>query len=132
MAKIVSALLCDEVRREDNGKFIAMGIYRASVQFLKVPANKGFTALVQIRDLEQAGNYSLGFKVLVGGKKVQEIAGTLSNTEPSIELLSIPINVIEFTGETDLKMYAKVDKQRWRAILEMPIRIKPSDPNSTA
>ena len=132
MAKIVSALLCDEVREESNGKYIAIGIYRGEVQFLKIPAKKGFTVLAQVRELEKAGEYSLGFKVLVGGKKMQENAGMLSNTSPSMEWLPIPIVPIEFTEETDLKIYAKVDEQRWRSIFEIPIRIKPSDPNPTA
>lgn len=132
MAKIVSALLCDEVRQESNGKFIAIGIYRGAVQFLKLPAKKGFTVLAQARELEKAGEYSISFKVLVGGKKIQENAGILSNTVPSMEWLPIPIDPIEFTEETDLKIYAKIDEQRWRSIFEIPIRVKPSDPNPTA
>ena len=104
MVKIASALLCDEVRQEDNGKFIAIGIYRGSVQFSKFPTGKGFTALFQIKDMKLAENYSLGFKVLVGGKKIQEIAGTLTNTSPGIEWLPVQINAVEFTEETNLKI----------------------------
>ena len=132
MVKIASALLCDEVRQEDNGKFIAIGIYRGSVQFSKFPTGKGFTALFQIKDMKPAENYSLGFKVLVGGKKIQEIAGTLTNTAPGIEWLPVQINAVEFTEETNLKIYAKVDEQRWKTILEIPIVIKSANPNPTA
>ena len=132
MVKIASALLCDEVRQEDNGKFIAIGIYRGSVQFSKFPTGKGFTALFQIKDMKPAENYSLGFKVLVGGKKIQEIAGTLTNTSPGIEWLPVQINAVEFTEETNLKIYAKVDEQRWKTILEIPIVIKSANPNPTA
>ena len=132
MVKIASALLCDEVRQEDNGKFIAIGIYRGSVQFSKFPTGKGFTVLFQIKDMKPAENYSLGFKVLVGGKKIQEIAGTLTNTSPGIEWLPVQINAVEFTEETNLKIYAKVDEQRWKTILEIPIVIKSANPNPTA
>ena len=47
--KIEYAIVCDDVRREDNGKFIIIGAYGSDIRVSSIPANLRFSLLVAVR-----------------------------------------------------------------------------------
>lgn len=51
MAPRFSAILCDDVRREDTGKFIVVGAYLGNLGAFEFPVEDDFYCLVRVDDL---------------------------------------------------------------------------------
>lgn len=119
------AILCDEVRREDNGKLFALGIYSSVVEFFNFPAQKGFCFLAAL-DSGEAGEYALVFQMLVDGVVSGEGKGTIEVINPGLDLFPVPFPPINIPGPSVIKFRVKINRGRWTTLLEKPIRLRAS------
>ena len=87
--KILSALICDDVRREDNGKEILIGVYSGSIAIPTIPANITLTAWInmeihgpcefdfEIRVLDPSDRQVVHGKLHVASSEVHDFTSTV-------------------------------------------------------
>jgi hypothetical protein len=93
--EFTTAMLCDMVRQEMNGKFIAIGIYSSSVIFAGFPAIGQFQVFAKSR-ISQPGKHSLHVRTLVSGEEDQHVEAEMEVEKPSNEWLVLPLQPIQF------------------------------------
>ena len=66
-----SLTLCEEIRREDNGKLLFVGVYTDNVLAYKFPANLGFSFFVSAETNQEESNIEIDISIqpINGGKK---------------------------------------------------------------
>ena len=119
-AKVVCAILCDDVRKEENGKDIILGVYSGNVLIEKFPADLKFCLW-------------LGYFVDGSGELAQEVR-VIDPSGRSLVEGKIKLNIAENRGESASlalrNMPLHIEKQglykfqwrkknsRWKTILE--------------
>ena len=92
---INSAILCDLIRIENNGKFIAIGIYSSSVVFTSFPVIAQFSLLTQVR-ADSIGVQKIEFRVMVSGEENQRLIGDFEAAKVSDEWIPVQLQPIQF------------------------------------
>lgn len=124
--KIRFAALCDDSRREDNGKMIFIGMYSQSIIARALPLMAPFClALWMQAEHDEQGH--LEFRILFGDEQ-EEIASGRGNIavgagETVTGIKPIPINV---EREGLLRVQLKFGAGEWRNAVSLPLKLRPS------
>ncbi|MEP7173717.1 MAG: hypothetical protein ABI705_09545 [Aestuariivirga sp.] len=124
--KIESAFLCDDVRREGNGKLIFIGVYAQDIILPAFPITLGFHVVLLI-DIDRAGLHAMEVEVLIDDKS--KLKGSIQITQISggFSFIHFPIPQLTITGESKLNVRVKDSKGKWNKVLK--IDIKQGNPN---
>jgi hypothetical protein len=76
-------LLCDDVRREDNGKFIILGLYTPDIVVPAVPFAVPSLCLFTVFDADESGQHGFSFKLKLGETIVAGGSGKLTGVSGS-------------------------------------------------
>lgn len=129
--KILSALICDDVRREDNGKEILIGVYSGSILIPTIPANIMLTAWI---NMEVHGPCEFDFEIRVLDPSDRQIAHgkvhVASSEAHDLSSMALPRFPINAEKEGWLKIQSRKNGGRWRNIIKRRITIAPKQ-NST-
>ena len=110
--QVKTALVCDDYRREDNGKDILIGIYNREAIFVSWPA--GLPKLVFYTVVEGNDLASKEFILRVvddEGKQRVEIKGTLPETAKSFQVMNFQILGVGFKTETRLDFLFGINRE---------------------
>ena len=116
---ITSALLCDQIRREDNGKLIAIGVYSGGVILPTMPGTIGFATLVRMEP-ESLGTHEVTIRATLSGATVAEQQGEVSIVHTRAEWTPIPLPPINITEPGQLRIEQKFGK-KWTPFLIVEI-----------
>jgi hypothetical protein len=122
-----NALLCDDVRREDNGKDILIGVYTGKVLVSKMPANL-VVALWIVTKTKGAGSFEREVRVVGPDKKTiaegrfRAVIVKEDEGYASFALSKVPLNMNR-TGE--IKFQWKKPMGRWVTLLTKEVEINP-------
>jgi hypothetical protein len=121
------ALICDDVRREDNNKLILIGVYANNVVLQDFPATIRLRLVTRIHPKQR--EFALSFRVKVNDEPVLIFKGRLTSpamdadTSPSPEFL-VPIEGIG-TIKVDVSDaefdVAEADEAPWTQIFSIPV-----------
>jgi hypothetical protein len=91
--KVLAALVCDDVRREDNGKEIIIGLYSADIRLPGFPANMRLVFWMQVL-VETTEQAKFQFRVM-GPNEAQLVTAdvVLESSPPAGTVGSIPLVV---------------------------------------
>ena len=117
--KIHFGLVCDEVRREDNGKLIVIGAYGSSLIPSAVPANLLLSVLVSLE--AAAGPAALDFQVLHGDKVIAKGTGTFQFESAGQTLFAIPKIGLREVGEGLLRFELRQAGDKWQPLCSIPV-----------
>lgn len=132
--KPVSVLFCDEVRREDNGKHILIGVYQASILVTRFPATLALAMHVSF-EAQQLGDISLELELRgpLGASGIE--FGININEEtifPRLAGFTLPRLPVEVPEPTDLTVALKQPGQDWEIIGAISVRLRETDSTSPA
>ena len=124
--KIATAIICEDVRIEENGKHIIIGVYPSDIVVPETPAHVTVVLWLQLDDVGTHGK-NFEFRGLVSGKEVVRGGFTVS-TSGGGERATIPLGkfplIIEEEG--DLRFDVRfADGGRWRNAIAMPVKVRP-------
>jgi len=129
--KLDYAVLCDEIRKESNGKLFLIGVYTGDILVSDFPAQLALSALLHGFAYEKGEylfeiRYRLAFadseKTVVQAKgKIQ--AQRSAPSEVSIPALRVPIEIVE---PARLDLAYRLSGGRWKTILSKTIRLNPA------
>ncbi|QLQ18648.1 MAG: hypothetical protein HZT43_08235 [Exiguobacterium profundum] len=87
------ALFCDDVRHEQNGKLIVIGMYTGTIQFDKFPAQSQFWMLAHFR-ADSVGDETFTIRIDVNGQEASRIEGSMTFEMPASGWVPFPIGAI--------------------------------------
>ncbi len=118
------AVICDEIRREDNGKFLIIGAYAAEILVLEFPIALGLAAFLPF-EAQEKQSLELEFQALVNGQRVYGANGHIeivSGEPPFADAL--PINRIGMVlyGEGAIEFQARQKDGEWQTVRRLSVK----------
>lgn len=120
--KLVSALICDDVRREANGKFILIGAYSGDVRVNKFPAALALQLVLQT-DASSAGEAPFEIRVRDGEQQLAAGGGELKSIAPGPALVPLPAFPFFISQETTLHFEVKLENREWEMVRALNIKL---------
>jgi hypothetical protein len=113
------ALVCDEVRREDNGKILIIGIYPYDIIVMNFPVDFALTVAVSVNiDAPVKTNFEL--KLSHDGKLIGTGKGHFRLEKSSIIWFpKMPLQNISGPGE--LQFEVRFGDDEWKPLRKLPI-----------
>lgn len=126
-ARVVTALVCDDARREDNKKEILIGVYTGGILVEKFPSRLALCLWTLVQTSGE-GELSLEFRVvdsedtaLIAGEGMVSVA---NSDEPSS--LVFPKMPLKVEKATTLRFQLKPLGGNWETIAEKSVRLRPN------
>ena len=121
---IKNAIICDDIRKEDSGKYILIGVYGENITVSRFPFSSTFAFWISVMTHREG-------EILCQWKMTHDKLGDLSITdgkitikkieaESPIPLRQVPVQVHE-AGVLSLKV--RESEGRWRTVKSIPIRL---------
>ena len=124
--KIENVIICDQVRKEDSGKHLLIGVYLENILFASFPSKVRLTPWVQLSD---EGNriISIEFRVIDSDNKILYSGkGTFDARNASgLLTITLPTFMLEISGKTTLSFQMREPKKRWKTLKQMPVDLRP-------
>ena len=116
--KAIAAVLCEDVRREENGKQILIGVYSGDIVSMGFPANLGLSVWVNA-EVSQTGKGSFQIKFVLDGSDMNanmDAEVEVLNSESPIGIAS-PTLPLSVPRPTTLRVMWKVADGDWEELL---------------
>jgi hypothetical protein len=112
------AILCDDVRREDNGKLIFIGVYSHALTLQVFPATLSLQLVIGVMP-KRKGNVSIEVRGLLDGALSVGMTGSISLGGTTIEPVAIPPLpfAIPHAGKLKFEMREGASSE-WKIVLE--------------
>lgn len=121
-----SAVLCDYVRKEENGKYILIGVYTGNILLSEFHKEIALSAFLQGSLTEPKKDNQVSFRYQLDKKEVALLGGTISNPKDNSEVtFNIPPVVVRPEGPCALKLSYKVKGGRWKQLLQKDFALIP-------
>jgi hypothetical protein len=125
--KVTAVVLCDDIRQEQNNKFILIGVYNGTIVVQDYPTETPVSWWIQVQP-EKPGKFKINLRL------TKEDSSTLLKGELGIELnsigwsaLAIPKVVLHLQNDGKLKLQLKLEEdEEWETIQEIIITKNPS------
>lgn len=119
--EVVNALVCEDVRREINGKEILIGVYGSAIVVPSFPLDLNVMCWFQVR--APKGDHELKLRLTNSSEAVFMEASMNAHVGEPHEISSLAVGtMIQAQSETTLKFQAKNSKSDWTSIVEIPVR----------
>lgn len=89
-------LVCDQVRQENNGKFIAIGLYTPDVVVAAIPASLPSLAFLVAFDTDEPGNLTFSFQLSHLGNVLAGGSGGANVVRAGTVVLPLNLGTIQF------------------------------------
>lgn len=124
---IINVLLCDDVRTEDTGKSIIIGVYNDSVQVNEFPVNLRPVYWLQV-DHREVGDFNFLFRGVIRGSETAVISGRVDGSAIRQGVGSIKIGPIPLALEepADVEFQAQVPDDVWVTLGSMRFELRPT------
>lgn len=119
--KIAYAILCDDVRREDNGKNIFIGVYANDIVFPSFPAVTTLRLVTRLL-LPGPGQYLCEMRARYGETEVLRLRLVTNSVDGSNETSSSPPFAANFEHSDVLTFEVRsAEADEWLPVLVMPV-----------
>ena len=122
-------LLCDEVRREHNGKLLLLGLYTPDLVLTQLPTTLPSLTFFQLYESDTAQEYNLKIKLnhLESGEALLEATGGVSFAQPGVSYLPMKLGGVQFKTAGAYVFSVEADGQepfltQFSVILQIPER----------
>ena len=122
--KVISGLLCDEVRREMNGKLFAIGIYASRIFVASFPSTIFLTGFINVY-VETIGEQRFKTRLVVDKQPRSEVEIALDTHSTGLDWYAIPFGPIAFDKPSTILLQWMVDGGKWKTFATVPIEIGP-------
>ena len=117
-------IVCDDARREDNGKIILIGIYGSNIVLQKIPAVLPLCTAI-FYDADASIELPFTFRVLLGKEQLNDGNGKF-NFSPARNGISLIPNIpLSITNEGMLKFEIRFERGAWQTIAALPVVVRP-------
>ncbi len=122
------ALICDDVRREGNGKFIFIGVYGNNILLDAFPATIRLRLVTRL--IPKKHEFPLGIRVKRNGEEFAVMKGNVVSSELEPDVSPTPEFAVELTEPGILEFEVSdeefdlpnSEKASWVSLLKIPVR----------
>ncbi len=127
--KVLYSLLCDDIRREDNGKLIIIGLYGADVVLPVAPVALRFDYLLALR-ADAPGDAEAKVRVIHNGRPIFAATGKMHFADQQqVALNALKGIVVQVEKDCALDFQLSLNGGRFRSVLKVPVKVTaPSAP----
>ncbi|WP_426031955.1 hypothetical protein [Cypionkella sp. TWP1-2-1b2] len=118
------AILCDLIRREDNNKLIAVGIYGSELNVGAFPAVLNLSILVRVV-FPSAGPHSLKFRVSTNEIK-HDFGIDIEAKIKGHDLIPLAFQPLIFQSPSKIDVMVEYKVNKWKNILSVPVLLNQS------
>jgi hypothetical protein len=126
---IVYGIVCDDVRREDNGKLIVIGMYASDIRLSVLPSHLILSFMIAV-DSKKAGNVKFEALISLGDKELGRAEGEL-NLREGKSFISLPRLGFEIQEGGQFKLEARLGSDEWTELWRGPIGLPRKSPTSS-
>ncbi len=112
------ALICDEVRREDNGKLLIIGLYAYDIIVRNFPVDLALTVVVSV-NVDAPIETDFELKISHDGKLMSDMKGRFRVEKSSIT--GFPKLTLHISDPGELQFEMRFGDGEWRTIRKTPI-----------
>jgi hypothetical protein len=112
------AFICDEVRREDNGKLLIIGVYAYDIIVRNFPVDLALTVVVSF-NVDAPIETDFELKISHDGKSMSAVKGRFRLEKSSIT--GFPKLPLHISAPGELQFEMRLDDGEWQTIRKMPI-----------
>lgn len=111
-------LICDDVRREDNGKLILLGLYTGNIAVPQIPFSLPLLTFFTALESDRPGQWSMKFRLqnLETGKNLVEGAGGITIQQPGLIVAPIKIGGVQFQAVGAYNFILEIEESREQII----------------
>lgn len=130
--KFKCVVICDDIRREDNGKQILIGVYSGNIVVEKFPANLVLSAWLQCTASE-TGDIPLNLRIVNGEKEAVAGGSGKVHVEVAAENMSltIPRLLVQVSTEDTLTFQVQQHHGRWTSVHRIGVVLQNSEENDS-
>lgn len=88
-------LLCDEVRQENNGKFLVIGLYTPDISVPQLPFAMASLSFFNVIETSAAGDIDLAFRLEQGESLIAGGSGKMTVGQPGFGAIPIKLGPIQ-------------------------------------
>ncbi len=106
-------LVCDDVRREDTGKQLIIGLYTPNVVVTQLPATLPSLAFFQCVESDRPTSYRMSLKLnhLESGETLIEAMGGVTFAQPGLAFIPWRLGTVQFKAVGAYTLSIDVDDQ---------------------
>jgi hypothetical protein len=114
-----TALVCDDVRREDNGKDIIIGVYSDTIVVASFPAPLQLAFWLQFSANDLTENLPVSFR-LIGDEDVKfaEMTGGMRTFRKGLGSIAVGPIPLALQVATKLRFQTKLPNEDWKTLVE--------------
>lgn len=113
-------ILCDDVRREDNGKLIMIGVYGSSLLLASFPATLGMRIVTRLTP-RKMGKTDVEFRISLGADAIAGMKGAIETVDMNPSITNTPPLLLHFAGPGQMKVEVREGGGKWAEILNIPV-----------
>jgi hypothetical protein len=114
MVKEKYTIICDEVRQENNGKFIVIGVYNGTITIPQIPFMLPSLTFFQSLESDRLGmlNVRLKLQHLETGKNLVEGMGAVNFLRPGAGVNALRLQNVGFTAAGTYNFVLEIEGQK--------------------
>jgi hypothetical protein len=126
--EVGEGLVCDDVRREDNGKLLLIGVYSSSIIVGELPTALVLSLVVKLK-AQAPIEAAIQFRVMLNGQKIRGAKGRIRIlSEGPLWLTPSPFLLDKLESEGELGFDMQVEDGEWKTVCSLPLKLRqPSD-----
>lgn len=127
MKKVVisAAMLCEDVRREDNGKALAIGIFGNRIFVSSFPSVLRLASLLNV-SFTETGHHTFKIRLSVGTEMVSEMTINAEIVWPGLDWLPLRFEPVLFNERSEITLSLELENGKWKKFFSMPVEIPPT------
>jgi len=125
--EIKYVLVCDDVRREDNGKEILIGVYSSDIQTTVFPSNLALVFWMELVT-KKPGRHRIDIRV-IGPNNTHLVQGTgelQGLHEEIIGSLALGPLSMQIQSEGEIRLELREPRGEWLEVKRIPVRLRAS------
>ena len=114
-------VVCEDIRREDSGKFMLIGVFGRDIRATAMPATLVLAVLANVTT-DAAYSGEIEYRCLIAGKVgTAETKGKLVVNEPGNSVIAFPGLPITISTPSDLEFQFRATEEDWQSIVTIPV-----------
>jgi hypothetical protein len=125
MVEFAYTAVCEDVRREDSGKLILIGVYGHNINVTEVPANLVLSLVLFLRIKERTA-FDFRLKAEFDGRALAEGQGRMELLEEGDGVFVIPnIFLPNIDKSGDINFMIQQGDAEWQTVRSIPFNYRP-------
>jgi hypothetical protein len=119
--EVGDGLVCDDVRREDNGKLILIGVYSSNMIVRELPAVLAPYLVIKLKANEPVDR-AIQFRIMLNGEKIRSGKGRIKLSPGPAHWIVVPAIILDkLATEGVLDFDLQIEDSEWKTVCSLQL-----------